>query len=563
MYKLGLSLDCRLLTPSLSSGKKTMARTPQRKSRTYGTCDEKKWQQAQDLLAAGKSQRQVCKKLGIARSTLQNKLKNQHTKKVGRPCVLSKVEEIAIAEHLVATSEWGFPFDRMDIMFVVKAFLDKQGRIVERFKNNLPGHDWLYSFLNRHADTLKMKLCQNIRRKRTGFSRENVKTYFNNLQETLKNVPPENIINYDETNLSADPGRKSVVVKRGCKYPERIMNSTKTSTSLMFAGTASGELLAPYVVYKGERLWDTWTEYGPKGTRYNWSRSGWFDNACFQDWFQSLALPFCRTKSGRCVLIGDNLSSHFCPEIIKECKENNIVFCCLPPSSMHLCQPLDVAFFRPMKIKWRSILTEYKASKGKRAQTIPKRRFPGLLKRLLTTLEDNVQSNLQSGFRKTGIYPFDPEPVLRRLPGQTDEHENAATINSSVSEVAISHLQEMRYGTEEAQAPRRMNSLFLFITVCLVMDMMADRNMTPESEMSSAEEPVWVCSICLDHSPTGLVLEAQLVLGETCILCAQNGCTVLCVIMLTIWNATPIVMTLKRMQVAILFVITALPKCTW
>jgi len=42
----------------------------------------------------------------------------------------------------------------------------------------------------------------------------------------------------------------------------------------MFAGTASGYLLPPYVVYKAENLYDSWTEGEPKGTRYNRSKSG-------------------------------------------------------------------------------------------------------------------------------------------------------------------------------------------------------------------------------------------------------------------------------------------------
>ena len=424
-------------------------------ARKYGSCDEAKLQQARDLLAAGRSQRSVCEELEITRSTLQNKMKNQHTKKAGRPSVLSEQEENAIAEHLVATSDWGFPLDGVDIMVLVKAYLDKQGKTVERFKNNMPGTDWLYSYLKRHSKTLRMRLYQNITRKRAGVSKRTIEAYFGNLRETLENIPPESIINYDETNLSDDPGRKKEAVKRGCKYPERIMNSSKTSTSLMFAGTASGELLPPYVVYKAERLWDTWTENGPKGARYNRSRSGWFDNAYFQDWFQQVALPFCRRKTGRCVLIGDNLSSHFSPEITKVCEDNNIAFCCLPPNSTHLCQPLDVAFFRPMKSKWRTILAAYKASRGKKAQTIQKDRFPSLLKQLMETLEANVESNLQARFQKTGIYPLDPEPVLSRLPEQAAEDENQAAVNTSVSELVINHLQEMRYGTEEAAAPRR------------------------------------------------------------------------------------------------------------
>ena len=189
-----------------------------------------------------------------------------------------------------------------------------------------------------------MRLCQNITRKRTAVSKTATISYFNNLQETIEDILPQNIINYDETNLSDDPGRKKGAVKRGTQYPERIMNSSKSSTSIMFAETAAGELLPAYVVYKAEKLWDTWTENGLIEARYNRSRSGWFDHACFEDQFEKVALPFCKRKSGRCLLIGDNLSSHFSPDITKQCNKNNVAFFCLPLDSIHLCQPLTWVF---------------------------------------------------------------------------------------------------------------------------------------------------------------------------------------------------------------------------
>jgi len=42
----------------------------------------------------------------------------------------------------------------------------------------------------------------------------------------------------------------------------------------MMAGNAEGELLPPYIVYKAENLYPTWTKNGLKGTRYNRSKSG-------------------------------------------------------------------------------------------------------------------------------------------------------------------------------------------------------------------------------------------------------------------------------------------------
>ena len=109
-------------------------------SRKYGIY-ESKLKEALNRIAAGKSQRYVCTELGIVRSTLQNGLKQKHMQRPGQPTVLSGKKELAIAEHLLATAEWGFAFDGMDIMMLVKNYLDKLRRNVERFKNNVPGPD--------------------------------------------------------------------------------------------------------------------------------------------------------------------------------------------------------------------------------------------------------------------------------------------------------------------------------------------------------------------------------------------------------------------------------------
>jgi hypothetical protein len=66
----------------------------------------------------------------------------------------------------------------------------------------------------------------------------------------MENVPSANIINYDETNFTDDPGKQKVYVRRGSKHARRILDISKTSTSVMFAASADGILLPLYVVYK-------------------------------------------------------------------------------------------------------------------------------------------------------------------------------------------------------------------------------------------------------------------------------------------------------------------------
>ena len=101
------------------------------------------------------------------------------------------------------------------------------GRRVPRFKDNLPGKDWVKTFLKRHNDPT-VRFATNIKRSRAALNGQQMQDYIENLRETLEGVPPNAIFNYDETNLTDNPGQKKVLTKRGMKYPERIINSSKS-----------------------------------------------------------------------------------------------------------------------------------------------------------------------------------------------------------------------------------------------------------------------------------------------------------------------------------------------
>lgn len=76
--------------------------------------------------------------------------------------------------------------------------------------------------------------------------------YFNNLKITLNGVPAINIINFDETNFSDDPGQVKVVVKRGARHPERIVDTSKTNISVMMASCGRWNHPSPLHCLQGE-----------------------------------------------------------------------------------------------------------------------------------------------------------------------------------------------------------------------------------------------------------------------------------------------------------------------
>ena len=104
---------------------------------------------------------------------------------------------------------------------------------------------------------------------------------------------------------------------------------------------------------------------------------------------------------------------------MKKCERHNVKFIYLPPNSTHLTQPLDVAYFKPLKTSWCRILNGFQIAKnGQKESAIPKDIFLQLLSQLVKAIEEgNGIANLIKGFKKCGIAPIDVTPLLARISG--------------------------------------------------------------------------------------------------------------------------------------------------
>ena len=127
----------------------------------------------------------------------------------------------------------------------------------------------------------------------------------------------------------------------------------------------------------------------PPNAKYDW-----FDNDTFEDWFIKVFLPVAKTKEIT-ALISINLSSHFWMSCGYAESTMSSSFVCHPTQTKKT-QPFDVAFFRPLKIKWHKILNDQK-TKHTKESSLPKTAFPRLLKELtneLTSISSNIDEVL-------------------------------------------------------------------------------------------------------------------------------------------------------------------------
>jgi hypothetical protein len=109
------------------------------------------------------------------------------------------------------------------------------------------------------------------------------------------------------------------------------------------------------------------------------------------------------------LLIVDGHNSHINLRFISWAVERGIFILILPPHSTHRLQPLDVNCFSPLSIAYGIQLNQW-LHKGLGIVSFTKRDFLTLFRTAWAT--SFTLANIQGGFAKAGIWPFNPQLVL-------------------------------------------------------------------------------------------------------------------------------------------------------
>lgn len=136
--------------------------------------------------------------------------------------------------------------------------------------------------------------------------------------------------------------------------------SGKAMYTVLVCGSTSGLFMSPLVVFKGLHVWvlyGSWHENASECTVYNNSRSGcWMTVDVFKNKFKKHFAIFVSGKNKPVLLLFDGHGSHLTCNTVQSATENSIIISCIPASTRHALQLLDVGLFYPMKVRWRKIL---------------------------------------------------------------------------------------------------------------------------------------------------------------------------------------------------------------
>ena len=210
----------------------------------------------QTIRNGNESIRKVAERFKIPRTTLQDHLNNVWMTRVqvigreshigaGRPKEINEEMEKYLVHGIQYLGSIGWPLEVGDISKVIKLFLDN-ARKNKRFKDNLPGKDWVRSFLKRHKSEISKRKLEYVTTARVkGLTSQVLTSFFalveNFLGELEMELDGSKFFYLDETGLSLDPKMNNCLFKKGSDAMCITSSEGKSMYTVLFCGNACGE----------------------------------------------------------------------------------------------------------------------------------------------------------------------------------------------------------------------------------------------------------------------------------------------------------------------------------
>ena len=279
----------------------------------------------------------------------------------------------------------------------------------------LPGKNWPQALLKRHPE-LKTKRVKAIDWKRDDPNiYEKVEDWFSAISKELQQpaILQENVYNMDETGvlLSSLKSLKVLVSSHELRN-YRGSGEQRTLITAIECVSADGRFLHPLIIWPAASHRSNWTAHPTPGWHFACTKSGYTDSVISLYWIQHVFDPLTRDRANGKprILINDGFGTHESLEVLKFCFENNIILCRLPSHTSHKLQPCDISVFGPLKTAYRQQVEQlYRGG----ANTIGKQHFTLLYRRAREAAF--TPRNIRSGWSKAGIFPLNPERVLRNM----------------------------------------------------------------------------------------------------------------------------------------------------
>lgn len=396
--------------------KKTKKKERSKRRQYYKTYSNEALKEAISAIEKGASIRYAAKAHKIPVTTLFNKFKNNETvlKRSGPAPVLSKKVEDTLVSWIIYRAERGHPISKTDILDGVQRYVKETG-IETPFNNGRPGRHWIEGFMKRYKSVLSARTAQNLIKDRADVCEQDLRDWFQLIrthlvEKNLLDIHSSRIYNCDETSVQLCPKPRKVVVGKGSKTVYKVVDADeKDSLTALFMYSADGEAAPPMALFPyKEKVPMNIVTKSPKDWAVGISDNGWMTIESFYEYITNVFYPWLvkRNIQFPVILYLDGHSSHLTVPLALFCIEKQIELCSLFPHSTHLMQPLDVAFFHPLKEIWIDIVPRWKIENDK--TRLKREDFASVLK-LAVDKFTGAKNAVKNGFKATGLYPVNPD----------------------------------------------------------------------------------------------------------------------------------------------------------
>lgn len=342
--------------------------------------------------------------------------KTPMARRMGPETILSEEEENLIVKWIFYVGDRGFPVSKDYLLDSVQVLVKKSKR-PNPFSNNRPGRKWYEAFLRRHPE-ISVRVSQNLTNSRSQVTEEKIRMWFSEVKTYLESnsyisitKDPRRIYNCDESAFFLSPKDNKVLVRKGEKAVYNFVNNDeKECITTLIMCNAEGDLPPPMVVFSYKRIPHKIVEKVPRTWGIGHTDSGWMTGESFFEYITNIFYKWLRENDIEfpVILFVDGHSSHMTMALSEFCSHHGIILVCLYPNSTHILQPLDVAFFHPLKNQWKKTVYQWRIDNH--GQKLAREDFASLLNSTLCSLEHKTKI-LQNGFRSCGLQPFDPNNI--------------------------------------------------------------------------------------------------------------------------------------------------------
>jgi hypothetical protein len=216
------------------------------------------------------------------------------------------------------------------------------------------GHKWVPRFIQRHPH-LTVAIGRRIESVRMdGATKPVLDAWFDAYRKLIQEykITQENTYNMDESGFSIGTMESTrIILDSTLRTKHQAHPGRQEWVSMVECICADGTILPPLGIFKGKTVVQNWIPATVINQWFSANTKGWTSNIHGLEWLKRVFEPITRTKAkGEYrLLICDGHDSHISGSFIAHCLQNKILLLILPPHTSHLLQPLDVAFFGPLK----------------------------------------------------------------------------------------------------------------------------------------------------------------------------------------------------------------------